>query len=91
MNAATRNRLKQAGLWSPGDAAAPPEAKPKTAEERTRAMLAEAGTWIREVGRLGWQQELTRRRAARLASHRAMRLSRANSQSGKCADKVVTR
>lgn len=77
MNATTRDHLEQAGLWEPS-AVLSPASPPKSEDEHVRKLLAERAAWIRAVGSLGWQQELNRRRAARIASHQATRRGRSS-------------
>jgi hypothetical protein len=68
---ARRERLIAAGLWEPSTVLAESERTPD--DSRTRALLADRDAWIREAGVLGWQREMNRRRASRLAAARSAR------------------
>jgi hypothetical protein len=68
---ARRERLIAAGLWTPAAVLAASEREQD--DSRMRALAAERGDWLREVGLVGWQREQDRRRAARLERYRNQR------------------
>lgn len=67
-------QVEQDTLWEPS-AVLEQKPQPESEDARVRALLAERANWIRSVGRRGWQRELNRRRAARIARHRDRRTS----------------
>lgn len=71
---ARRERLIESGEWSPASALDAISVKPEDA--RTRALLAERDALFRAGGRDGWQREMNRRRAARIARHKQRRRTR---------------